>query len=293
MRALLSEPDGACIYGIWALTVQTLSRQQSRQGWITQDGKREGRRLSASDLAHLWGRRLVEVYRMLQVCTRPDVDFIRLIDGEHQWPEWLREQDHDTLPPDCRQTAVALPPDCRPTAVALPSKSNDAEVTPDCRRTDVALPSWRQRLQAVETHSLNGDAALTSHCRPTALERRKERRDIPNKTVPTTTDLPSPFSEKTEVQSQKDEIKAQLNSLFQNNRPWTYEEDQLLDELMPISHADRELIAWAHKLPPTHPLHEMTKLRQKRVSLLRDLGGELDKIRAMRRQMGYGEVKTA
>jgi len=86
------------------------------------------------------------------------------------------------------------------------------------------------------------------------------------------------------------EDKLWLNQLFANNYPWTYEEEYLLSELSPIPLELKRLIDWAFKLPKDSPLHELTKLKQKRVTLMRELGGEGDKLRMIRKQMGYSEI---
>lgn len=77
-----------------------------------------------------------------------------------------------------------------------------------------------------------------------------------------------------------------FNTLFHRNRPWTYEEQQLLTKIVPISRDDVALLTWAHKLPPDHRFFEQTKLKQELTTLVREFNGEIDKIKSVRRALG-------
>jgi hypothetical protein len=85
------------------------------------------------------------------------------------------------------------------------------------------------------------------------------------------------------------EAKLWLNTLFQNKYPWSYEEDKLLDDLLPIAEETRELVSWAYSLPQEHRFHDSTMLKQSRLALLREFGSEVDKIRRVRSMMGLAE----
>jgi len=86
-----------------------------------------------------------------------------------------------------------------------------------------------------------------------------------------------------------------LNSLFHRHisRRWSYEEMQLLNQLLPISRDDKALIDWAYGLPPSHRFNEQTKLKQELTTLLREFNGEIDKIKSVRRRMGMNGAPKA
>lgn len=73
-----AQPDGAAIYGVWAWIVQLCSRQRTRAGYLTADGKVDGQRLSAAMLSHAFHRPLEEIQRTLQVMTLPQVGWMRV-----------------------------------------------------------------------------------------------------------------------------------------------------------------------------------------------------------------------
>jgi len=74
---ILGEPDGAAIYGIWILLLQLCSRQRKpRNGYLTADGKKDGRRLSAAELSRIFNRPVAEIERCLQVVSSEKVAFM-------------------------------------------------------------------------------------------------------------------------------------------------------------------------------------------------------------------------
>jgi hypothetical protein len=248
---LLSEPDGRAIYGIWCLIVQLCSRQATRQGWLTVDGKRDSIRIGAAALARAFHAPIREIYRTLQVVNYPDIGWMKLVEGEHEWSQ-------KTLA--ARMAGHLVP----------------AETGTEC-------PSP----QVPEDQQTDGGHSVPAETGTECPERKKERSTPENRTVPTTTVSVEESQDCENEGLQYAEAKVWLNDLFKNSLPWSYEEDHLLSELVPIPREIQREIDWAHRLPPSHPIHEMTKLKQKRVSILRELGGEADKIRKLRRQMGY------
>lgn len=85
---LLSEPDNLSIYGFWMLLLQLCSRQRKpRLGYVTADGKIDGRRLGAAELARTFRASRAQVCRYLQVLESPEVGFLQLVDGEPESPE--------------------------------------------------------------------------------------------------------------------------------------------------------------------------------------------------------------
>lgn len=74
---ILSEPDGAALFGIWTLVVQACSRHgRPRNGWLTEDGTEDGTPFAVEDLAMRWRRPQAEICRMLEVMSRPKVGWL-------------------------------------------------------------------------------------------------------------------------------------------------------------------------------------------------------------------------
>jgi len=123
-------------------------------------------------------------------------------------------------------------------------------------------------------------------------EEEEEKKEIPEIIVPTATVMGESSGSSTEEGIQYHQAKIWLNELFGSKERWNYEEDHLLNELVPIPAEAWRLIDWAYRLPRDHPLHELTKLKQSRLALLREFGLEIDKIQWVRKQMGYGQIKA-
>jgi hypothetical protein len=85
-----------------------------------------------------------------------------------------------------------------------------------------------------------------------------------------------------------DDLKAWINTLFGRQGAWSYEETQLLSELLPISKEDRGLLSWAYKLPRDNEGWALvdhkrsSKPKQNLISLLREFSSEIDKWRSVR-----------
>lgn len=78
---ILSQADGAAIYGIWQLIVGACSHQHSpRSGWLTQDGTASGSPWTIEDMAQKWRRQIPEVARALDVLCSPKVNWMETIE---------------------------------------------------------------------------------------------------------------------------------------------------------------------------------------------------------------------
>lgn len=74
---IMIQKDGAAIYGIWICILGALSQQANpRNGWLTDDGKQDGRVWTAEDLALKFRRPVNEVSRALEVTSSEDVGWI-------------------------------------------------------------------------------------------------------------------------------------------------------------------------------------------------------------------------
>jgi predicted phage replisome organizer len=85
-----------------------------------------------------------------------------------------------------------------------------------------------------------------------------------------------------------DDAKRWVNSLFGRQRAWSYEEDELLSRLLPISKEDRALLSWAYALPRDFDGWALvdgergSKPKHSILLLLREFGSEIDKWRSVR-----------
>jgi len=274
--AVLSEPDGGTIYGVWALMIQLCSRHATREGWLTHNGKQDGPRMTAAEIATAFRRTKIEVYRMLQVTSRADVGWLKLVEGK---PEYSQNCEAEVTADGQSVTADGQSVTADGQSVTADGQSVTAEQEPD-NKNDNSVTADGQSVTA-DGQSVTADGQRVTQ------ERKKEGKKPENETVPTTTPLLSLSQNCEDEGIQYAEAKLWLNELFRNPMPWTYEEDHLLSEALPIPRDLQRLIDWAYRLPKDSPLHEMTKLKQKRVTLLRELGGEGDKLRMIRKQMGY------
>lgn len=73
---IMSEPDGAAIYGIWHCIVGACSQQRCRDGWLTSDGDMAGSAWGVSDLSLKFRRPEKEIERALQVLVSEKVGWI-------------------------------------------------------------------------------------------------------------------------------------------------------------------------------------------------------------------------
>jgi hypothetical protein len=97
---ILSEPDGAMIYGIWCLLIGLLSRQSKpRDGHLTDTGRADGRHLTGTELALLWRRKEEEITRAMTVVCSPKVGWAIDLDSR------------------CQPCAQAVPAECPPSAL--------------------------------------------------------------------------------------------------------------------------------------------------------------------------------
>ena len=78
---ILSQPDGAAIYGCWQMLVMACSLQEAdtkslRQGYCTDTGRADGEPWTAAYLAMRWRRTEAEVQRMFDVTTSQPVNWV-------------------------------------------------------------------------------------------------------------------------------------------------------------------------------------------------------------------------
>ncbi len=291
-KNVLGEGDGPAIYGIWMLIVQLCSRQRKkREGWLTEDGKRDGRPLSLMELSRAFGRPLDEIVRAFEVLTARQVGWIKLVKGVAEF-QTVRDEVSAEYPPGIPEVSARYPrsiPEVSPKyPLTIPRISSANHVKPDIPQlgpydgvNGIRGPSSEQ---SSNSHRAGIEQVKKEGVQSTTLH---------SITVPTTTPPETAKIREGDFKKIEEEDKAEFNkalawfnSLFPNSEAWSYEELKLLSELLPIKPESQEVISWAHKLPTDHRFHDLTKLKQSRLALLREFGAEVDKIRSVRKQLG-------
>ena len=78
---ILSQPDGACILGIWYLIIEACSLQKlPRQGFLTDTGTSVGRQWNVTTMTLRWRRTPDEIQRALAVLSSEDVDWLEVVE---------------------------------------------------------------------------------------------------------------------------------------------------------------------------------------------------------------------
>ncbi len=119
-----------------------------------------------------------------------------------------------------------------------------------------------------------------------------------NKTKNKNVEEPSTVSQRETSVNDFSSTKEWLNKFFGRQRAWSYEEDQLLAGLLPISRSDRALLSWAYTLPRDPEGWVLidgkrtSKPKQSLVTLLREFSSETDKWRLVRANLS-GALTTS
>lgn len=112
---VLVEPDGRTIYGVWCLLLDLCSRQRTpREGWLTANGKKDGRRYRVAELAYLFRATEREIKRCLEVVTSPEVDWMTIAgrpEGDTSKSQSIASADTLQPIPDTSQPGGIAPED--------------------------------------------------------------------------------------------------------------------------------------------------------------------------------------
>ena len=79
LMRILSETDGAAIFGVWCLVIQACSRHKVRDGWLTEDGSAVGLPWELDDLGLRWRRPVAEIHRALDFTCSPKMNWMEKI----------------------------------------------------------------------------------------------------------------------------------------------------------------------------------------------------------------------
>lgn len=259
---VMGEEDGAAIWGIWKMILDLCSRQRKqREGWLTDNGKNDGRRLSARNLSNQFRRPIGEIHRCLQVMSDPAVGFIELVEGQ---PEHIGEIPHG----QAEDTGVPVEPlslDRQPTATAV-----SAEYPPT-----VSAPDTLRRKEGKKEPPIVPQRGTSEN------GQEKGRQPAPDR-HPKDTEEPLQYAE----------AETWLNGLFGRKKAWQAKELHALAEVLPIARDHQRLLAWGYSLErdgdgwAVYEGTRLTKPKQSLTALLEDFNGEIDKWTAARKQAG-------
>jgi hypothetical protein len=118
-RYIMSEPDGAAIYGIWNCILGACSKQRFRNGWLTTngqpvtadqvaDGERAGSPWGEDDLAVKFNRPQAEIKRALEVLCSQKVGWLTLYEITAESPGGNRTLTAQSPPTNHTNTAQYL-----------------------------------------------------------------------------------------------------------------------------------------------------------------------------------------
>jgi hypothetical protein len=83
LNLMLSAPDAAAIFGILMLIVSLCRNHPApRNGWLTENGQRNGPRITVETLAGLFHRAQAEIIRCFQLTTKREIAFMRFVEGD-------------------------------------------------------------------------------------------------------------------------------------------------------------------------------------------------------------------
>ena len=271
---VLGEGDGDAIYGNWSLLVHLCSGQpKPRNGYLTADGKKDGRRFSAAELARLFRRPVEEIERCLQVVSSPEVGWMLLLDGA---PE--------------RHAGVTEPSPERQPGVNEPSPS------PALERH--AEPSMKERKKEVLSLSESEEPSpeRQSNVTEPSLECQSNVNEpSPERQTDVTETSPERQVDVTEAKRFFGKLSEDIFGEPLSETQWPNVMEHYLVAYLPFRREILELIDWFYRLPVNHKIFNITARRQSLAALIQNLAQEVQKIRSARKAIGLngaiGEIK--
>jgi hypothetical protein len=322
------ETDGSAIYGIWMWVLQVCSRQApKREGYLTDDGKKNGRRLGARELANMFRRPIDEIHRAFQVLQSPEVAFIKLLEG---YPEFITEvgeghradtpvsavSENKTTPHGYLPDTEKLPSDHSSKSSAVTERRNEGNEVLSQSAGESLLESDTE--QAAGGHLEDTGQVVGGYHADTAASGGDRTDDGPNETNRSVEGL-------ADVEPQDDVIQraaadssrqdagehdrvgndviqhAEAKRLFGDlaltvfgktvrETQWPSDLEHHLDAALPLERESWLLIDWFYRVPEEHPILSITMRRQSFESLIRNLGEETQKIRSARKKIGLNGI---
>jgi hypothetical protein len=299
LSAVQAEEDGAAIYGIWMWITQMCSRQMigdgkpgknfrsERDGYLTVDGKKNSRRLRTRELANMFRRPLREIERCLQVMCSPEVGWMTIADGQHEFLPRTPEG-YSTTP----QVSVAHTSEGH-------SKDDQQVVTKHGHPTDtsrtpqgqVSLPMEDTEQNRTEQNILSqgGGNRQTPEGHSTTPQVSVTH---PSEGHPTDTDDVD-LIHHSEAKQLFGKLAVDVFGRVLRPTQWPNDLEHYLSEALPMRRGDWELLDWFYRLPDDHAIFKITMRCQKFDAMMQKLPGELDKIRVNRRKLGLNGLHPA
>ncbi len=82
---IMAQIDGRSIFGVWYLIIEACSQQKApRMGWLTDDGRADGRPWTIEDMAERWRTTTDEIARALDVLCAERVGWIETVENSEQ-----------------------------------------------------------------------------------------------------------------------------------------------------------------------------------------------------------------
>lgn len=259
---ILVEEDGRTIYGTWCLILDLVSRQKKpRGGYLTANGKADGRRYRVAELAYLFRAPEHEIRRCLKVVTSPEVAWMSVTDGSPETGNVSGQQ-------GIRE-------------VSVPGEQGAREVSVSGEQSIRDRNNHGNSNQLRQTDTLGPEAGYLS-IPITEGREQKEPPSVPQGGTGTNghRELSIP------------DLQSWISKLFGRERAWSYEETHLLSDIAPVSKKDRALLSWAYSLPRDDEGWALvsgkraSKPKQNIIGLLREFASEIDKWRSVRANSG-------
>lgn len=268
---ILVERDGRNIYGTWVLILDLVSRQKKpRNGYLTADGRPEGRRYRVAELAYLFRATEQEIRRCLEVVTSREVAWMVIENG---CPEGIRGADTSG------SEGIRVPD----TSVSVPGSEGirGPDIYPELSGLHDTDTSGSESIRVPDT---SGSESIP------IKNRKKEQKEPPS--VPQGGTGENGFTD-----NSIPDLRAWISKLFGRERAWSYEELQLLTEIAPVEKKDRALLSWAYTLPRDNEGWALidgkraSKPKQNLIGLLREFSSEIDKWRHVKSSGGDEETQ--
>lgn len=303
---VMGEADGMAIYGVWVSIATMCSRQRRhevaaggkllREGYLTDNGKKDGRRLSARELSNMFRRPLEEIYRCFQVVSSPAVGWLRLAEGEHEYaagmakaPEASPEYPLPILtapprqPPPILEETLGVSPE-HPLPISRPdddrlidrnstlSDESETENKADGERIDGAWSEDGRRVAGGcrEDTLLSAAANGSTESRPT---------------VPVLQDGVGDDIQHAEAKRLFGGLAQTVFGKTLRETQWPSDLEHHLDAALPLARESWLLIDWFYRVPEDHPIFNITMRRQSFESVIRNLDEEVQKIKSSRKKI--------
>jgi hypothetical protein len=246
---VLVEEDGGCIYGIWCLLLDLCSRQRPpRQGYLTADGKKEGRRYRVAELAYIFRRREHEIRRALQVLSSLEVAWMTVV---------------GTAEGSIIDTS-------KPQTIVDDDTSKPQTIVDDDARASAERKNERMKERNILSQGDQGD------------DTSKPQTIVDDDTSKPQTDL----IQHAEAKKLFGELSKQVFGKELRDNQWSAKMEHELSDFLPMQRETWALFDWFYRLPVNHRAFSMTLRRQSIESVIENLSREEQKIRGVRQKLG-------